>query len=274
MTAKGWTLLSYDYLKLAPCTAADILANLHSLYAHYHATLAPAHHLSATNIFVAGYSAGGYVAQLAAVHLEPKPLGIFLVAAQGGRMLAPHYYACKAGADADLPPDLARYIGPAPSAPPAAAVPQTDVAEFRARLALAAEVWRRGLKLDLLTGECGLSARLRALGDAAPAAACAAEVPERARALLPELLIDETFPPAYIVYGSADTTVRAEEALALVENLKARQVRAELVVVEGADHHMMGWESIYRGFFAGVVPFLEGRIVVDEGEEELEDLGV
>ncbi|KAF8539009.1 Alpha/Beta hydrolase protein, partial [Trichophaea hybrida] len=220
-TEKGWVFLTYDYRKLVPFTGHDILADLNALFSHYHTVLVPKHNLSVTNVFVAGYSAGGYVAQLAAAHWEPKPLGMFLVAAQGGKVLSPFYFGEKEPL-AEVPEELKGYLNGGREMRKVGPLSQlgNDKEEFAARMALAPVVWSRGLKLDLLTGIPGLSKKLREAGDVN----LESLIPEEARCLLPELLIDESFPPAYVVHGEKDATVLMEESEALVRNLGNRKV--------------------------------------------------
>ena len=231
----------------------------------------PTHNLSSTNVFVAGYSAGGYLAQLAASHWEPKPLGLFLVAAQGGKLLSSHHYGLKnvPKSPATDPPteEVQTYLSGETRT--IGALPQSDAsqsAEFWARMRVAQEVWKRGLYLDILTGVPGLGARLREAEDDGTRELL---VPEDSRCLFPELLIDETFPPAFVVHGDKDATVMLEESEALVAQLKSRYVPAELVVIEGCAHQTMVYDMIYRNYMSGVMPFLEARMVADEGEEEV-----
>lgn len=248
-----------------------MLADLHAAFTYYHTVLVPRHELSATNVFVAGYSAGAYLAQLAAAHWEPKPLGVFLVAAQGGRLLAPHYFARKdtdADADADAGSDAtAPYL--ARRTAPVGALPQSDpatAAEFWARTRVAHELWRRGLFLDALAGDDGLGARLaRAAAAAADRERCVAE---SARALFPELLVDESHPPAFVVHAENDATVLRAEADALVARLHAKCVPAALVVVPGAAHMALVHDVVYANYMAAGLAFLERRLVADEGEED------
>ncbi|KAA8914636.1 Alpha/Beta hydrolase protein [Sphaerosporella brunnea] len=273
---RNWSFLSYDYRKLSPCSGHDILTDLHAAFTHYHTTLVPAHNLSATNIFVAGYSSGGYLAQLAGVHWEPKPLGLFLVAAQGGKLLSDGYYGVKGEPQelGELPEACRRYLS-IPAAEGARVVGPLsqsgeDEEEFRARLQLAGEMWRRGIRLDLLTGIPGLSAQLREYAAEASGGLCLAHIiPHSARPLFPELTLDESFPPSYIVHGDADTTVLPEESFALKERLKRKNVPCELVLVKDATHAALAGDMVYREYMAGVMRFFEGRLVGDEEEEEV-----
>jgi acetyl esterase/lipase len=356
--ARNWTFLSYDYRKLSPASAHDILKDLHAAFTHYHTVLAPEHGLSATNVFVAGYSAGGYLAQLAGVHWEPKPLALLLVAPMGGRLLGGHYYGVKAeGEDGE---EYKQYLPPhAEGKEVVGALAQTeDEEEWRRREKVAAQLCKRGVLLDVLTGVPGLSAQLREFAAEAGGAEgmeedIAAEqksvkpkstggcrsartsddssrgstnttsetttspttpttptssnrlksesfpkapkkhpshcpllppiaesspssliqglthiIPQASRSLFPELLIDESFPPCYIVHGTADTTVLPAESAALEARLRRKQVPCELVMVEGASHQAMGLEGIYCDYIQGVMEFFGSRILPDEDEEE------
>ncbi|KAI5786155.1 Alpha/Beta hydrolase protein [Pyronema domesticum] len=273
-TSKGWIFLAYDYRKLVPFTGHDIIKDLNTLFSHYHTVLAPKHNLSATNVFVAGYSSGGYVAQLAAAHWEPKPLGMFLVASQGGKMLSQKYYAEKEEELGPIPEILKGYLdGGGKEMRKVGSLLQhgNDLQEFDNRLALSVEVHKRGLQLDLLTGIPDLSGKLRAVEKNQEE--LEKLIPDEAKCLFPELLIDETFPPAFIVHGDKDTTVLLEESKSLVENLEKRQVMAKLVTVEGAAHQTMLFDAVYKDYMMEVIPWIQERCVADEGEEdEMEDL--
>jgi hypothetical protein len=198
---------------------------MHALFSYLHSTLSITHNLSTTNVFVAGYLNGGYVALLAGVHMEPKPLAMFLVSASGGQMLS-----------------SSRYLD----------------------------------KLDALTGIGGLSSRLAVTTETEKREEI---VPEEARCLFPELMVDETFPPSFIVYWCGRKE-EEEESVGIAQKLKGRKVPTELVVVETPvieqKQHLGVVESekcgdVYAESMKGVLKFFEERIVPEE-EDELEDL--
>lgn len=89
-----YAFISADYTLLTPCTGHDLLADIKDLF-HYLdnsvnsdlASAAPGVTLDASKLFVAGTSAGGLCAYLAALHATPKPKGVLSLYAQGGNLL-------------------------------------------------------------------------------------------------------------------------------------------------------------------------------------------
>lgn len=243
--------------------------------------LVPRLGLSATNVFVCGVGTGVYVALLAAAHWEPKPLGVVGVVPRGCLFLGAATAEPGAEPGPGEPPGVGLDAGGTTGLSPAADVPSSH-RDYARRVALAATVARRRERLDLLTGLPGLAARLHAHRS------CSAEelekmVPEAARAVLPELLIDETFPPVYLVCGGGDGggdegapgDRTLQESRALVRRLRSRMVLAQLVVADGVSHDQLcrGDIAVCRAPLAGVLPWLQQRCVADEGDEEGDDEG-
>ena len=242
--------------------------------------LVPRLGLSSTNVFVCGVGTGVYVALLAAAHWEPKPLGVVGVVPRGCVFLgaAPGSTEPLATCRTDpLAVGLAGAVAGTAGLSPAADVPSSH-RDYARRVALAEAVARRGEQLDLLPGRPGLAASLHAhRGHSAEE--LEKLVPETARAVLPELLIDETFPPVYLVCGrSADEGPRGDRTLqeshALVRRLRGCMVLAQLVVADGVSHEQLcrGDVAVCRAPLAGVLPWLQQRCVADEGGDEGDDM--
>ncbi|KIM90567.1 hypothetical protein PILCRDRAFT_812324 [Piloderma croceum F 1598] len=95
--------------------------------------------------------------------------------------------------------------------------------------------WQRGDFVDHLTGEIGLSERLRSLPPAEREAAIPADVAK----LFPQLHIDASFPPTMFIYGEKDTNVSPSESEYTHKQLQEVGVRSELHIVPGAEHGLV-----------------------------------
>lgn len=140
---------------------------------------------------------------------------------------------------------------------------------------------RAGRYLDHLTGVEGLGQRLRtaAIKSGTPVDdesydwQCIADaIPPEANCLFPQLHISNSFPPSYLVHGSADRAVVVEESIECDRMLKEAGVRSELVVVEGLGHtfdQLMGPEG-WQKYAGGVVPFFLEYIATEGMETDNE----
>ena len=71
---RGWSFISADYRLLVPATGKDILEDVGKLF-EYIALKLP--QIDTSRVAVGGGSAGGYVARLAALHVEPRPKALY-----------------------------------------------------------------------------------------------------------------------------------------------------------------------------------------------------
>jgi acetyl esterase/lipase len=86
-TAAGLAFLSADYRLLPPSTGHDILDDVVDLFAFLARTqLLDAVQIDSTRLAVAGSSAGGMCAYLAAIHANPKPLAVLSIYGFGGNV--------------------------------------------------------------------------------------------------------------------------------------------------------------------------------------------
>jgi acetyl esterase/lipase len=84
-TAAGLAFLSADYRLLAPSTGHDVLDDVVDLFAFLARTQTlGAVQIDSTRLAVAGASAGGMCAFLAAVHAKPKPCAVLSIYGLGG----------------------------------------------------------------------------------------------------------------------------------------------------------------------------------------------
>ncbi|KAG8991723.1 hypothetical protein FRB94_012284 [Tulasnella sp. JGI-2019a] len=93
----------------------------------------------------------------------------------------------------------------------------------------------QGIWLDFLTGSDGLSSKLRDL----PYELRAAAIPEELKPLFPQLSLNSSFPPTYLVHGDSDSYILAEESIRTKETLDALGVECVLMVVKGAEHGLV-----------------------------------
>ncbi len=87
MAAVGFAVISADYRLLAPCTGHDVLDDVVDLFAFLASTrVFGTVQVDSTRLVVAGNSAGGLCAFLAAIHADPKPRAVLSMYGLGGEM--------------------------------------------------------------------------------------------------------------------------------------------------------------------------------------------
>ncbi|EIN12187.1 alpha/beta-hydrolase [Punctularia strigosozonata HHB-11173 SS5] len=152
-----------------------------------------------SRLFVSGDSgAGGYMSRVYALHASSKPKAVLSLFGIGDALLTDHW------------------------------VPYSE----DGRASLATWVIQEGLYLDYLTGKKGLSAELATYSTEEERAAA---LPAAERAVFPELRAEELL-PTFFVHGDEDTLVLLYESEATLRTLHEAGVKAELVVVERAEH--------------------------------------
>jgi hypothetical protein len=99
VTSAGYTFISAEYRLIPPSTAHDIVQDIQDLFTFLSNALNdtldekapeagfPTFHIDTNNIAVAGSSAGGLCAFLAAMHAKPKPKVVIAEYAMGGDFL-------------------------------------------------------------------------------------------------------------------------------------------------------------------------------------------
>ncbi|KAF7976402.1 hypothetical protein HWV62_6797 [Athelia sp. TMB] len=260
---QGFAFISADYQLLFPSSGFDQVADVQALFTCLGSD-ANAHLPAGTNIdnsrlAVAGVSAGGYIARLAALHASPKPVAMASFFGMGGDYMTDHVVAIK---DTPLPfswapfseEAVARLGKPAPIAENRVWIAADGLKDDLGRTALAPWWWKNGSLLDYLVGKEGWSARLRDL----PYEQREGAIPEDTAALFPQLHIDKEFPPSFIAHGEADVTVLPGESKRTYEQLQKAGVRSELRIISGA-----------HGFMVGQMPSPDAAGVYKEGFEFL-----
>lgn len=238
--------ISPDYHLLHPSTGFDELADVKALF-HFLSDDVNSHlpegiTLDASRIAVAGVSAGGYLARLAALHAEPRPRAVLSMFGMGGDWLLDHYLTVKTApslfSDSMISKeDVAHLENSEPVVEvPIVLNPATGRYEDEnGRMKLLPFWWQRGDFVDHLTGKVGLSERLRSL----PPAEREAAVPADVAKLFPQLHIDASFPPTMLIHGEKDTGVSPSESEYTHKQLQKVGVRSELHIVPGAEHGLV-----------------------------------
>lgn len=207
--------------------------------------------ISPSLISVAGTSAGGTLAYLAASHALPRPCRVLSLYGMGGDYLSAHYLVEKSvpffrGREILDPEEFAEWIWPFPAAnstkgatinggektpvisrSPLLFHPQTSKTPglpANPRMYLVRLYLQLGTALDYITGQHGpsLSESLRSLlpldEDLSPqekSALLASHVPTHLHGIFPQLLFrssSKPFPPTFMVHGTADTAVPISES--------------------------------------------------------------
>lgn len=257
--AKGIAFISADYRLLCPCTGLDQIDDVQALFrflsGDVNSHLPQGLSINPSKIALAGVSAGGYIASLAALYAEPRPVAMLNYFGMGGDLLADYMIAVR------TPEFIAKSGWGNPSEEEVLALGKlVPIAEdpmvfnpatkqMRSKLGrLTLFEWNvnRGAILDRLVGEEGISEQLRKQ----PYDERAVALSSSARKLFPQLHIDKNFPPTYLAHGDEDTLVLLSESEHMYRQLQHAGVRSELHVVPGAGH---GFRSASGGGLAAGV---------------------
>ncbi|KAH9954972.1 alpha/beta-hydrolase [Russula dissimulans] len=282
--AAGLAFISADYQLLPPSTGHDILEDVVDLFAFLACTQLPgAVQIDSTRLAVAGSSAGGLCAFLAATHAKPKPCAVLSIYSMGGELFSPQFLSPKArrffrGLELLDPAEFSEFLYPASSSlapiaqsPPRFA-PGPPSMPLNMRQPLARLWLQLGTYLDYWTGlhEPSISEALRGLlpeegADISVAdTTLAAALPPSEHALFPQLLVTPEWPPVLLIHGSEDTAVLSQSSRAMHTRLLHSKVQSSLRIVEGSEHSfdlMHGAEEAFSGLFDEAVEFLRAAIL-------------
>ncbi|KAF9472903.1 alpha/beta-hydrolase [Pholiota conissans] len=252
VTGSGWALISVNYQLLPPASGHDIIKDIQDLFVFLEKETLSADgqvfKVDVNRLVVSGSSSGGHCAYLAAMHASPKPKGVFAAYSPAGNFLIPQYLEEKTkpffmGRDLLDASKFQDYIYPFPNGPlePTSDIPLVFGAPpTNRRVAMAALYLQLGTYLDYVTGqhEPSLSGSLRKLlaDETKTLADLEMAIPEKHRALFPQLAVDSSWPPTLLMTGTADTAVLPEESYHFHDLLEKAKVRTVLVKVPGVDH--------------------------------------
>ncbi|KAK7690067.1 hypothetical protein QCA50_006713 [Cerrena zonata] len=270
VVASGFAFLCSDYRLLPPSTGHQVVEDIRDLF-HFlnHDFSSSLHavsslhnfHIDPNRIAVAGTSAGGLCAYLAAMHARPKPKTVLSFYGMGGNFVTPHYLHEKnapffRGRELLDPNDLSKYLYPTsenldPLSDSALAYhpPNSPTPGYPAnpRMQLARLYLQMGNFLDYYTGqhEPSLSQTLRTAWDEIDNVSTQGhEVPEKLRhnipdshrILFPQYADLDSWPPTLIVHGSDDSAVHVHESVYLHNLLQKAGVTSTLKIVDGEEH--------------------------------------
>ncbi|KAJ7079722.1 Alpha/Beta hydrolase protein [Mycena belliarum] len=295
IVAAGYVFLSADYRLLPSVTVHQILDDIQDLFSFLRqdelcfktSDEDVRFGLDPLSIAVAGSSAGGYCAYLAAAHVSPKPSAVLALYAMGGNPFIPQCLTPKTeifflGREMLDPQNFSEFIypkckslGPIADSPlsyhPASS--PTPGWPANPRMPLARLYLQLGVKLDYLTGqhEPSLSAILRPLLDTPLAAdtlalqdAMQALIPPEHHAVIPALNVASDFPPTFFCHGSIDSAVPLIESQHMHKLLERAGVPVRILVLDGANHsfdYAPNAEALYAPHFDEMAEFLKRALV-------------
>ncbi|KIK92431.1 hypothetical protein PAXRUDRAFT_793019 [Paxillus rubicundulus Ve08.2h10] len=291
LSRHGCIFISADYRLVPPSHGHDIIDDIRDAFAFVRNTLnrlleteadadrTGRYRVDPKAIGVAGTSAGGLCAYLAAMHVSPKPRVLMSMYGMGGDFFTPHYLTPKSGPflrgrEMLDPKDFPTFLHPGSatlyplSASPLAYHPPTyHIPGYPSnpRMLIGRLYLQLGTFLDYYTGQHhpSLSAILRQSmpRDNGPGdhQASYPQIPDRDQNLFPQLGVTCNWPPTCLVHGTSDTAVLVHESRNMVRLLHENGVGAELLEVEGKEHsfdYEPGAEDLHEVLFDHVVGFL------------------
>ncbi|KAH7885514.1 alpha/beta-hydrolase [Phlebopus sp. FC_14] len=222
-------------------------------------------------IGVAGTSAGGLCAYLAAVHASPKPKVLLSMYGMGGDFLTSHYLTPKSEPFFRMrqlldPASFPTFLYPGSTAlnltsdsdlsyDPSAGYPTNP------RMLLGMLYLQLGTYLDYYLGEHepSLSATLRSKMTRGSSDDLYQLVPEKHKGLFPQLNVTADWPPTCFVHGSSDTAVKVSESDNMDRLLQEKDIKTLLIKLNNAEHsfdYQEDAEKVYADVFDRAVGFL------------------
>lgn len=246
--ANGMILISPDYHLLSPSTGFDNITDVKTLFRFLSTDInkhIPDVTLDASRIAVTGISGGCYPARLAALYAEPRPRAFLSLYGMGGNWFLDHWLSLKTTpmpyfgytVSQEAGAKFARFANSKPivDLPVSWNSATNKIEDEMGRMGLLLWWWQNGTYVDHVSGEIGLSERLRAL----PVTEREAAVPANLTAPFPQLHIDSSFPPTMLIHGKDDTVVPPAESEHTHKQLLAAGVRSELHILPGAEHGLL-----------------------------------
>ncbi|KAJ6585361.1 Alpha/Beta hydrolase protein [Mycena capillaripes] len=289
IVAAGFLFISADYRLIPSCTVHDIIDDIKDLFLFlakddlcFKSDGGRLFGVDPTSLAVAGSSAGGMCAYLAAIHASPKPKAVLSLYGMGGQAFTPHCLTPKnevffLGRELLDPEAFAEFFYPRcksleaitdsalayhPASSPTPGWPANP------RMPLARLYLQLGVIVDYFTGqhEPSLSAQLRPLLESAADRdsfalqdAMKARIPPEHHAVFPQLNVTATFPPTFLCHGAEDSAVFVVESENMHALLQRAGVHVRLLVIEGASHsldYVPNAEELYASYFDEMAEFL------------------
>ncbi|KAF9530285.1 alpha/beta-hydrolase [Crepidotus variabilis] len=277
----GFVFLSADHQLMPAATGHDIVQDMKDLFSFIKekeiSGLGKCIRVDADKIVVAGSSAGGLLAFLAGIHCTPRPKAVISCFGMGGDMLIPAYFTPKTkpffmsrplqdpGSFLDFTyPFQQERPGPISDSPIGFNPPNHERpgAPSTRRQMVVSMYLQLGTWLDYYTGahDPSLSQNLlHAAQSEAGLKKLRDYIPAEHRPLFPQLNVDSSFPPTFMIHGNKDTAVLIDESCNLKTSLEKAGVPVKLIEVEGQEHFfdiMPGSAEKYKKEFEQVKAFL------------------
>ncbi|KAJ7213878.1 Alpha/Beta hydrolase protein, partial [Mycena pura] len=288
VVAAGSVFISADYRLLPGATLPDIIDDIKDLFSFLAGDVCfktdgdCRFGIDAQSLVVAGSSAGGTCAYLAATHASPRPKAVLAIYAMFGNAFNSHTLIPKThvffrGREILDPKNFSEFLYPNcthlnpiseselayhPASSPTPGWPANP------RMPLTRLYLQLGVMLDYCTGQHdpSLSARLRPLLESAAPhdslalqAAAHALVPPALHQLFPQFNVSPQFPPTFLCHGSADSAVLCDESRHMAALLRRAGVSTRLLVIDGAEHsfdYVPDAEALYSSHFDEMPEFL------------------
>ncbi|KAJ7143545.1 Alpha/Beta hydrolase protein [Mycena crocata] len=289
----GYLFISADYRLLPSATAHDIIEDIKDLFLFlgkedlcFKTEAGGIFGVDTTLTAVAGSSAGGLCAYLAASHVSPKPRAVLALYAVGGNYFIPQCLTPKSeifflGRELLDPAKFAEFLYPRcqslepvtesalsylPADSPTPGWPANP------RMPLARLYLQLGVVIDYVTGqhEPSLSATLRPLLNTDVAVdsfafqdAMKTLIRPEHHAVFPQFSVTPNFPPTFLCHGSVDSAVPVVESQHMHALLQRAGVSVRMLVLEGADHsfdYAPGAEASYASHFDEMADFLKNML--------------
>ena len=245
---RGIILISSDYRLVLPSTALDQIEDMKALFAFLASpqfseskTYFPeGTTLDCTRLAVAGFSGGAYCASMAGLYASPRPRAVLLMYGMSGDFLIDYYISQKSQPSIPIPYNV-EHISALTSTQQAVITESPLIMSPRGpsdalgRFGLYA-IWNRdGTILDYIFDYPKLGEKLRNL----PYQERALAVPAELRFAFPQLELNATFPPTYLVHGVDDVVVLSCESETMYARLQELGVKSKLHLLEHAGHGLI-----------------------------------
>jgi acetyl esterase/lipase len=201
--------------------------------------------LDTSKLFVAGASAGGYLAFQYALHATPKPRGVIslygMIDLMNEHYLHPRSDGIPFPGGKVLRQSIEPFIGSKSSPSPCSASPFLPPKWHcpDGRHFLVYHMRQEGNRLDYITGERGLSELLRTIPSRE---ARIQKLDERHHILLPLFRVKD-FPPTVFIHGDEDSEVPLDDSRITAGLLQEASIMNKLLVVVGAEHGLVSKEN-------------------------------
>jgi len=252
LVSRGFVFVSADYRLLPEVDGFDVLEDAQDAVAWIRTSLniklseLGIGSVDPKNLFVAGSSAGGYLAAITAAQVVPRPKAIVTFYGMFDVTSSRYSEPGSLGYIYKLPPvDPESYNNFFKESKPIACSP-VDIVDFTKpnRLFSCVTFLEKGTYTKILFGN---------------------KTGVNHDNLVPTKIVDGSYPPAFVIHGSADTIVPVSESEVFVASLKNSGTEYEFVVVPGAEHDF-DWEEtdkFYDGYLLKAIQFIESHAVTE-----------